>query len=380
MEKEPFSTDRLFCPGPTPKHCNSNGLNSDIYHRSSEFCELFKNTASLLKKMIGSHEAPLILTSSGTGAMEAAIVNFTNEGDEVLVVNGGKFGERWLKINEAYGNKVHSLDLDWGSSPTVEAVVKLAKAAPSAKAFFIQANETSTGVHYPLAELINAVRSEFRGLIIVDAISSIGAHESNMQADGIDVLIGGSQKGFGVAPGLAFLAASENAWSSISNRPRFYFDLRKEKKGQAQGKSAFTPAISLVQDLHQALTQMNDLGFENVTAHHSNQANACRSAIEAMGLEMFSINNHSNALTAFKVPTDVDGLELLSYLRKKFGFFYAGGQDHLKGKIIRISHLGFVNRFDLLDGIAGLEFGLNALGHKTEIGLGIKAAVNALAK
>ena len=380
MNKEPFSNDRLFCPGPTPKPKNSGVLANDIYHRSTEFCSIFKETSGLLKELIGSSEAPLLLASSGTGAMEAAVVNFTNIGDEVIVVNGGKFGERWQEINEAYQCKVRSLKINWGDSPDIADIVKLAVRHPNAKALFIQSNETSTGVRYPIDEISGALKNNFKGLFIVDAISSIGAHNINMQDQGIDVLIGGSQKGFGVAPGLSFIGVSSTAWTKISNRPRFYFDLRKEKSGQSDGKSAFTPAIGLVQELRHALKELQNIGFKNVVVHHAKQASACRTAIAAMGLEIFSTGHHSDALTAIKVPNGIDGIKLLSYLKQKFGFYYAGGQDHLKGKIIRIAHLGFVNRFDLIDGISGLEFGLHHFGHNCELGDGTKALLTALAE
>ena len=378
MNKEPFSANRLFCPGPTPKPKNISGIGQDIYHRSAEFSQLFVETASLLKELVGADENPLLLASSGTGAMEAAVVNFTNLGDEVLVLSAGKFGERWLELNKVYGNHVHSINLDWGKAVSPLEVKKVLQANPKITAVFIQANETSTGVHHPIKEIANAIKGVFKGLFIVDGISSIGAHRLHMVNDGIDVIVGGSQKGFGVAPGLSFIGASQKSCTRISDRPRFYFDLRKERKGQATGVSAFTPAISLVQEIHFSLMQMQELGFDNVAAHHLNLGNACRKAMLAIGLELFAESHHSNALTAVKVPEGLDGTAILNFLKQKFGFYFGGGQDHVKGKIIRISHLGFVNRFDLIDGIAGFEFALQESGYKFDFGLATKTALTIL--
>jgi aspartate aminotransferase-like enzyme len=378
MKRDPFTTDRLFCPGPTPRY--EPGSNPDVYHRSTEFSKLFEHTADLLQELIGSKERPILLSCSGTGAMEAAVLNFTSPEDEVIVLSAGKFGDRWQNLCETFDCQVNVLEVPFGEAPTPDQVVEFVKANPNSKAMFFQANETATGVRFPVEEIVRAVRLSFNGLIIIDAISSLCAHHMDMLDWNVDVVIGGSQKGFGVSPGLAFIAVSSRAWDAISDRPRYYFSLEKERNGQRKGLSAYTPPIALIQDLAEALSRMHKIGFSNVIHHHQIRAQATRAAVEAMGLDLFAKGHPSDALTAIVVPPGIDGKELLSYLRTKFGFYYAGGQDSLKGLIIRMAHLGFMSRFDVLNGIAGLEFGLDHFGFKFEMGIGSKAAVCSFAE
>jgi len=312
--------------------------------------------------------------------MEAAMVNLTAPGDSILVVKGGKFGERWEKLGKAYACEVTTLTFENGAAAEPQKVLEAARNVRP-KALFMQANETSTGVYNPVEEIARTLRSGgYDGLLIVDAISSLGAHEMRMDEWKIDAVVAGSQKGFGLPPGLSFIALGQRAWSMLSERPRFYFDLARERKGQeVEGRSAWTPAHSLVLALDVALTEIERLGPGGFPAHHARLAEAARRAMAAVNLPLFPKTHPSNALTTFTVPAGLDGGRLLKRIRGRFGMFFAGGQDELKGKIVRFAHLGFVSRFDLLDGLAALEFALHEEGHAFTLGAGVQAAMQRLA-
>ncbi len=381
-ERELFTVDRLFCPGPTPvpDFVKEAGAESSIYHRSDEFYKIFRRSADLLAPLFGSKTLPIILAASGTGAMDAAFTNLTDVGDEIVTVKAGKFGERWEKLAEAYRCPAEVVTIEWGTAPTAAQILAAVKKQKNTKAIFIQANETSTGAYFGIEKLVPELRKSFSGFIAVDCISSLGAHPMKMDDWQIDAVTAGSQKGFGLPPGLAFIALSERAWANLSKRPKFYFDLAKERKGQAEGRSAWTPASSLVHALKAALEKMNEVGYDRVAAHHTHLADAARAATKAMGLNLFAGSAPSNALTAITVPKGIDGQKLVKRLRQRFGMFFAGGQDELKGKIVRFAHLGFVNRFDLIDGVAALEFALAEEGYDLDLGRGVQAAMKVLAK
>lgn len=380
METHAFVKDRLYCPGPTPVPQASAiaALQTSVYHRTDLFREKFLHARNLLKPYFASEEAPLILTSSGTGAMEAALVNLTQAGDKVLCLNGGKFGERWGKLANAYGCQTLIYDFPWGESPSLDKLHDLLISHSDIKAVFFQANETSTGVAYPVREIASLIKANSQALIVVDAISALVAHHIPMDEIPIDCLLTGSQKGFGIPPGLAFIALSNRGWSALSKRPRFYFDLKKEREGQAKGETAWTPATTLVESLIPSLELLSQQGPRACEAHHALLAQACRAAAEAMGLKLFSKSHHSQALTAIELPQNFDGSKLLKYCRARFGTVFAGGQDHLKGKIIRLAHLGVVDELDLIGGIAALEMGLHKMGHSFALGQGISAAMKVL--
>ncbi len=380
MDDYAFVKDRLYCPGPTPvPHASAvAALQTNVYHRTDLFREKFLQARALLQGFFGSAEAPLILTSSGTGAMEAAMVNLTNPKERVLVLNGGKFGERWLKLASAYQCEVISYEFPWGEAPKLEEIKSLLNANPDIRAVFFQANETSTGVAYPVKEIAQTIKSCSEAYIVVDAISALIAHNLPMQELQLDCLLTGSQKGFGIPPGLAFIALSDRAWKNLSARPKFYFDLKKEREGQAKGETAWTPATTLVESLIISLEMLGKIGPKGCEHHHKRLASACQKAASAMGLKLFSKSHHSHALTAIELPANVDGSKLLKYCRSRFGTVFAGGQDHLKGKIIRLAHLGIVDELDLIGGIAALEMGLHKLGSTSGLGLGVTAAMNAL--
>lgn len=381
MKRQAYSRSRLFCPGPTPVPDDAAyaGLETNIYHRTAEFKAHFQRARGLLRPFFDSSEDPIILSSSGTGALEAAMVNLSSPGDTVIIVNGGKFGERWHKLAHAYECQVEKLTVPWGQAPEPDQIVAMIKRQPKAKALFLQANETSTGVAYPIEEIAKAVRAvKPEILIIVDAISALVAHHVKLTDWNLDCVISGSQKGFGIPPGLAFIALSDRAWSSLSRRSRFYFDLARERAAQAEGQTAWTPATTLILSLKVALEKLSELGVDGCVEHHRQMAKACRAAAKAMGLDLFSQSHHSQALTAISLPSNIDGTELVRLCREKYGAIFAGGQDQAKGKIIRIAHLGFLDQFDLITAISAFEFGLHDLGFSTDLGHGVQAAMKAM--
>lgn len=380
MRSNPFVKDRLYCPGPTPVPSDIGlaALQTDVYHRTDSFRQTVLTCRQLLQPFFGCREAPLLLTSSGTGALEASLVNLTNPGDTILVINGGKFGERWEKLGQAYACKVESYTIPWGTSPDLNELTQRLKRIPDCKAVFFQANETSTGVAYPVQSIAAAIRSVSPALIVVDAVSGLIAHRMEMDAWGIDGVVSGSQKGFGIPPGLSFIGLSARAWEAMSQRPRFYFDLRKERKGQESGETAWTPATTLIMTLLPALRKLAEIGPLGCEAHHQRLALATREAAEALGLELFAKNHYSNALTSISLPDSIDGSKLLKLCRTEYGAIFAGGQDHLKGKIVRLAHLGMVDQLELLGGVSALEMGLKSLGHKHSLGVGVGAAMRSL--
>lgn len=310
--------------------------------------------------------------------MECAVTNFTEPGDRVLVINGGKFGQRWQQLTEAYQCNVHSIRVEWGQVPEFEDIKSILAEHDDWKAIFVQANETSTGVAYPLADWIPQIKKITNALVIVDAVSGLCAHSLQMDEWGIDIAVGGGQKGFGIDPGLAFIAVQERLKNQLSNRPRFYFDLNKEFAGQDQGQSAWTPATGLLASLDKALGLLEKVGPTQVLEHHRLMATMVRKAGQAMGLSLFASQHPSDALTAFRLPEHIDGKPLIKHLSQRWGTTFAGGQEKLSGKIIRFSHLGFTDPLDVLAGIAALELGLKALGHTCHNGSGVTSAMEVL--
>ena len=377
---EPFIQTRIFCPGPTPVPLEAKlaPLDSEIYHRSDEFYALHLKCSEMLRPIFGCEQIPVILSCSGTGGLEAAILNLTAPGDEVIVVNGGKFGERWEELAVRYGCDAKVVKVASGEGARAQDLEKTMVNCRAPKAFFVQANETSTGVRHPVAELVSVLKEAFpECLVVIDAISSLGAHPLNMNADGFDCVVSASQKGFGLSPGLAFIALSDRAWSRLSPRPRFYFDLAKEFKGQGKGRSAWTPAIGLIQSLAVVLEKIHGIGIEAMIRNHELLAGAVRASLPAMGLELFAKSHPSNALTSILVPKGLDGTKLQELLRDRYGVIIPGGQDELKGKILRLSNLGFVSRFDLVHALSAIEFGLRDLGYGPCSGVGLGSGVKA---
>jgi aspartate aminotransferase-like enzyme len=323
----------------------------------------------------------LILCSTGTGGMVGSVNNFLNPGDDVLVVNGGKFGERWTKICQAYGMKVEEIVVEWGRAVKPEQVEASLKKNPKIKAVFIQANETSTGVYHDV-KAVAAVVKKTDALFVVDAISALVAHDIKTDEWGIDVMIGGSQKGVMLPPGLAFVSVSDKAWkmADTSKTPRFYFNFKKERENLAKNQTLFTSPVTLIIGLNECIKMLQSEGLENVFKRHERLARATRAAVAALDLKIFPKENPSNALTAIEAPAGVDGQAIYKDLRVKYGITGAGGQDKLKGKIFRIAHLGYADTFDVITAVAGIEMVLKGLGHPVKLGTGVAAAEEILMK
>ena len=325
----------LLSPGPTPipNEVQLAMAQTMIHHRTPEFAVVLEEARQGLKTLFGTENDVIILASSGTGAMEAAVTNLFSPEEKVIVVNGGKFGERWLRICRAYRLDVVEIKVEWGTAVEVSAVEQALQAHPDTKGVLIQASETSTTTLHPVRE-IAALTRDGGPLLLVDGVTAVGVVSVPMDDWGIDVLVTGSQKALMLPPGLAFIGLSERAWQRTAETasPRFYFDLNSERKGQAKGSTAYTPAVSLVFGLCAALKLMLKEGLERVYARHDRMARATRAAATAMELELLSPDNPSPAATGFYVPEGTDGDVLLDYLRARMGITFAEGQDHSPGK------------------------------------------------
>ncbi len=371
----------LLAPGPTPVPDASllAMARPMIHHRTPQFSKTFAETAELLKYAFQTENDVLILASSGTGAMESSITNLFSPGDEVIVVNGGKFGERWGQISETYGLKVHWIKVEWGQAVDPAVIEGLLNDNPSIKGVLTQASETSTTASHPIRE-IAALTKDRDCLLIVDGITAVGVVDLPMDEIGIDVLVSGSQKAFMLPPGLAFIALSAKAWgfSEYATLPNYYFNLAKERKNLKKDTTAYTPAVSLINGLKEALLLIKEEGIENTHARHDRLARATRAAATALGLKLLAPDNPSSAATGIFVPEGVDGAGIVKYLRDEMGVTIAGGQDHLKGKIVRLAHLGYVGTFDVIIAISAFEMALKKFGHDVELGKGVAAAQEVL--
>lgn len=368
----------LLAPGPTPvpERVLLAMARPIIHHRTSQFSDIFGEAAELLKYLFQTEQDVLMLASSGTGAMEGSVVNLFSPGDEVIVVNGGKFGERWGQISESYGLKVHWLNVEWGKAVDPADVEKLLNDNPGIKGVMVQASETSTTVAHPVKELAGLTAKRDDCLLVVDGITAVGVFDVPMDEWGIDVLVSGSQKALMLPPGLGFAALSEKAWkrTETSKCPKYYFDFKKERKNLAKNTSAYTPAVSLITGLREALLMIKEEGLENVFKRHDRLARATKAAAKAMGLKLLAPESPSNCATAVFVPEGVDGAKLVKYIRDEVGVTLAGGQEHLKGKILRIAHIGYMDTFDVVTAISAVEMALAKHGHKVEFGKGVAAA------
>ena len=368
----------LFSPGPTmlPSEVLLKMAEPIMHHREPEFERIFAEIREGLKYLFQTKNEVLIFTSSGTGAMEGAVSNILSRGDKALVVRGGKFGERWGEICKSYGIEFIPIDVEWGKAVDPEWIQEILESDPSIRAVYTQASETSTGVKHPIKEIAEIVRGYDDTIIVVDAITGIGVFNIPMDAWGIDVMISGSQKALMLPPGIAFAALSDKAWKFVerSDLPKYYFDFKKELKSAKKNQSSYTPAISLYVGLRETLNMIREEGLENVFRRHEKLAGATRAAMKALGLELFAPETPSNALTAVKIPAGIDGLKLQDLFFEKFGITVAEGQDRAKGKIIRIAHLGYYERLDMVMVISALEMLLKEMGYKFELGTGVRAA------
>jgi len=368
----------LFSPGPTmlPPHVLLKMAEPIMHHREPEFEKIFAEIREGLKYLFQTKNEVLIFTSSGTGAMEGAVTNLLSKGDRALVVRGGKFGERWGEICRAYGIEFIPIDVEWGKAVDPEWVQEILGSNPSIRAVYTQATETSTGVKHPIKEIAEVVRKFEDTVIVVDAITGIGVFNIPMDEWGLDVVVSGSQKALMLPPGLSFVALNDKAWNFVgrSDLPKYYFDFRKELKSAQKNQNSFTPAISLFVGLRESLDLIRKEGLEAVFRRHEKLADATRAAVKALGLELYAPDSPSNALTAVKVPEGIQGGKLKNLFFEKFGITVAGGQDQAKGKIIRIAHLGYYERLDMVMVISALEMLLKEMGYTFELGAGVRAA------
>ncbi len=368
----------LFSPGPTmlPPEVLLKMAEPIMHHREPEFEKIFSEIREGLKYLFQTKNEVLIFTSSGTGAMEGAVSNLLSKEDKALVIRGGKFGERWGEICKAYGVEFIPMDVEWGRAVDPKRIKEILESDPSIRAVYTQASETSTGVKYPIKEIAEIVKKYDDKIIVVDAITGIGVFDIPMDAWGIDVIISGSQKALMLPPGLSFAALSDKAWefAERSNLPKYYFDFKKELKSAKKNQSSYTPAISLFVGLRETLNMIRKEGLEGVFRRHEKLASATRAAVKALGLELFAPETPSNALTAIKIPAGIDGLKLQALFFERFGITVAEGQDRAKGKIIRIAHLGYYERLDMVMVISALEMLLKEMGYTFELGTGVKAA------
>jgi aspartate aminotransferase-like enzyme len=370
----------LLSPGPTPIPNEVALAMSEtmIHHRTPQFNKVFEEARQGLKALFGTKGDVLMLASSGTGAMEAAVSNLFSPGDKVLVINGGKFGERWLNIANAFALDPIEVKVEWGQAVKVDVVEKQLKLHPDIQSVMLQASETSTTVLHPVKEIANLTKNG--PLFLVDGVTAVGVLPVPLDKWGIDALVTGSQKALMLHPGLGFIALSERAWQKTKKAklPRFYFDLNLERKNQAKGSGAFTPAVSLIFGLRASLNMMAREGFDRVYTRHARMARATRAAATAMGLKLLAPDSPSPAATGIFLPDGLDADKVLDYLRDQMGVILAEGQDQLKGKAIRIAHVGYMGAFDVITAIAALEMALRKFGAEIPFGRGVAAAQEVL--
>jgi len=370
---------RLFTPGPTPLSPRvREALGRDIpHHRSEEFKALFRECRAGLQRFLKTSGETLILASSGSGAMEAAVVNLLSPGERMLACVAGSFGQRWADIGRAHGREVTILEAPWGEAVRPDAVTVVLDREPGIRAVFVQHSESSTGVRHDVEALGRIVSGRRSVLLVVDAISGAGAMPLETESWGLDVVVVGSQKALALPPGLAFLALSARAVERIDSvtGPRFYFDLRRERKGQGEGMSACTPAIAHVVALREALLALEESGgVDALVRNAATLAGMTRAAAAALGLPLVAPRDHGDALTALHPPPGLEAPAIVKALKAEFGATVAGGQGRLQGKIFRIAHLGHYDATDILGLLATLEIALCRLGHRFELGAGVAAA------
>jgi aspartate aminotransferase-like enzyme len=370
----------MFTPGPTmvPHEVLLAEAAPMIHHRTAQFSRIMAEVADGLKKLFGTAEDVYTIMGSGTAAMEAAVANVCSPGDKVLCASGGKFGERWVELCTAYGCGVVEIELEWGKSLTVEQAEAVLKEHPDARALYVTHSETSTGALTDVEAIARLTRAS-QTLLAVDTITGVGVHPFRMDEWGVDIAVSGSQKGCMTPPGLAFIAVSPRTWRAVEacTSPRYYLDLAAMKKNWEKTTTPFTAAVSLIRALHKSLEMIFEEGLDAVYARHERLAKASRAAVQALGLKLVA-ESPANGVTAVYGPEGMDTGKLINLMRDKYGVTMAGGQSGLKGKIVRIGHMGYVSEEDLLVGIGTLEKALKELGYEFEAGAGLQAAQGVL--
>jgi aspartate aminotransferase-like enzyme len=373
----------LLAPGPTPIPPEVlQALSRPIlHHRTPEFETLFTRVRAALADMLETRSEVLVLAASGTGAMEAAVVNLLSPGDEAIVIRCGRFGERWEDICRAFGVTVRLLEAPYGETVAPERLAAALRAHPGARVVLATQSETSTGVLEDIEAYAGLTRVT-ETLLVVDTVSSLGVVPCPMDAWGVDAVVAGSQKGLMCPPGLAFVALNERAWRATERAtcPKLYWDLRTERTWQAKRQAQFTPAVSLLMGLDVALGLLKAEGLPQVYRRHDRLARAMRAGAEGLGLGLFPRATPSPAVTAVVAPPGVDGEAVVRAYGEEHNVTIAGGQGDMKGKIFRLAHLGYVDDSDVIVGLAALERVLARLGVPVEFGAGIAAAQKLLAK
>lgn len=383
--------NRLFTPGPTPLLPAAQFAEAAFtaHHRTADFRALFTRVLADLKEFIGTENDVLVLACSGTGVMEASVSNLTSPGEKILVLTAGKFGERWTALGKAYGCNVDVLSKPYGETFTVEEV--RARLTSDVRVVYIQATETSTGVRHDVkgvAKLVHGMGEDT--LLVVDAITGLGTTHFDVDGWGVDVIIGGSQKAVMIPPGLAYCAVSERAWQRMetTKSPRYYFDLRKERKSAAKGESAYTPATSLFAALGAALDYIRQLGNGNLVAGREDLVNNAelaaemtRAGVQALGLKLFARSSPAAAVTAVEAPAGVDSGAIVKEFRESFNAVIANGQGEMKGKLFRMAHIGYYDYVDTIGALAALEHVMAHVSAKSvAFGSAVRAAQEVFAR
>jgi aspartate aminotransferase-like enzyme len=374
---------RLLTPGPTPLYPKALHamMGSDIHHRTEDFRNVYRAVLADLKEVMGTSNDVLTLVASGTGAMEASVSNFFSRGDKVIVCSAGKFGERWAEITKAYGLNTVLLSEEYGRTVSAKTLTDTLAREKDVRGVFVQASETSTGASHDIKGMAAAIRAT-EAIFVVDAITGLGTQPLDIEGWGIDVVVGGSQKSFMIPPGLAFMAVSEKAWSRAdsSDLPKYYFNLKKERKNAAAGESSWTPATSLLLALGETLKYIKTIGMDKLIENAQLLARATREAAGELGLELFAPDSPSAAVTAIRAPKGMDSSLIVKEFRTRFGSVIANGQGSMKGQIFRIAHLGYFDFSDLFAIIAQLELILVANNVPVKLGAGVAAVQNVYAE
>jgi serine---pyruvate transaminase len=374
----------LFAPGPVsvPPEVLLEIARPMIHHRTPDFSAVLDRARALMQPLFGTRQEVILLTASGTGAMEAAVTNLLDPGDHAIFVNGGKFGERWGKLLAANGMVGHEVTVEWGHAVRPEQIEGAIQTYPQARALFVQASETSTCAIHPVAE-IGALTRQREVMLIVDGITSVGVFEQRMDDWGVDAYLTGSQKALMLPPGLAMIALSPRALerASKTRAPRYYFDLPRELKAQRDDHlTAWTPAASLVFGLCKALELIHAETLASVYARHRLMAEATRAAAEPLGLKLIAADAPAPGVTGLLTPVGLDGSKLVRMMRDDLGVSVQGGQDQLTGKLVRVGHMGYLGPLDMLVAVSALEIGLARLGHRFPIGAGVAAVQERIAR
>ena len=368
----------LMTPGPTPVPAAVACAQAAdmVSHRGRDFHELFQYVATTLREVVGTSQDVYLLTGSGTSAMEAAVANLMSPGEKALVIRAGHFGNRWADILKEYGVMVRAVDVEWGRAVNPKLVAeRLAEDTENEiRAVFTTFVDTSTGVVQDIEE-IGRIVADTNALLVVDAVSGLGAMDFRMDEWNVDATLSASQKSFMTPPGVAFISLSNNAWKVCERAkcPRYYWDLRKYRQWGEKFETPFTPAVATLRALAKALELMMEEGLPNIFARHEKLSRATRAGVNALALRLFALNP-ADVVTVLRPPDEVGADELRAHIARTYGVIFAGGQGQLKDRIIRIAHMGGVGPFDVITAVAALEAGLADKGYVFEPGVGVGAA------